>query len=138
MERKHYLKEWRELAGLTQEELGAVLNLGKTAVSKIESEDRALTFEKREAFAKLIGNRIGVQINRDDLLIAPESRDTYTKISQYAPTPTGKVGEQGMQLLTHIVQGLVKEYGFTAVVEAATKAEKERDEPNPSQRRRTS
>lgn len=50
----HYIAEWREHRGLTQQELADAAHIGRPAISKIESGERPLMQDRQEAFAKAL------------------------------------------------------------------------------------
>lgn len=52
---RHYLREWRQLKGLTQEQLADRLETGKDTISRYERDDRKLTIEVAAAFAEALG-----------------------------------------------------------------------------------
>lgn len=56
------LKQVRESAGLTQEELAKKLNTRKSAISRIENHAEDIRLSTLERFAKALGRRIKVQI----------------------------------------------------------------------------
>lgn len=51
---KHFLREWREARGLSQEQLGEAAGTDKTTVSKIERETRRMTVDWLSRFAKAL------------------------------------------------------------------------------------
>lgn len=127
---EHYLKEWRELAELTQEQLGRVAGLGNTAVNKIEKGTRALTLEKREKFAAEIGRILGIVVHRDDLLNHPPDRASLKNMSQFAH-PQVKGDAHMKRILRPTVKYLVETFGVSAVLEEIGKATKEEELPRP-------
>jgi transcriptional regulator with XRE-family HTH domain len=53
--RPHYLRTWRELRGLTQEEVGVAIGKHKSIVSKLENFRVAYTQEHLELLAMALG-----------------------------------------------------------------------------------
>ncbi|HPJ73010.1 MAG TPA: helix-turn-helix transcriptional regulator, partial [bacterium] len=56
------LKQIRESAGLTQEEVAKKLNTRKSAISRIENHAEDIRLSTLERFAKALGRRIKVQV----------------------------------------------------------------------------
>jgi HTH-type transcriptional regulator / antitoxin HipB len=56
------LKQVRESAGLTQEEVAKKLNTRKSAISRIENHAEDIRLSTLERFAKALGRRIKVQV----------------------------------------------------------------------------
>ncbi len=56
------LKQVRESAGLTQEEVAKKLNTRKSAISRIENHAEDIRLSTLEKFAKALGRRIKVQV----------------------------------------------------------------------------
>lgn len=81
---RHFLKEWREHAGLTQAQLAERMETGKDTISRYESYKRKMTLEMAAAFAYAINsdlNNLAIfrhpeQPSADDLLrnATPEQR----------------------------------------------------------------
>ena len=68
----HKLKSYRELAGLTQGQLGKAVGLRQTAVSNYENEPRIPSLQLCRAFVKVINDK-GVSCVVDDVF--PECPD---------------------------------------------------------------
>lgn len=62
--RRHFIKEWREFRGLTQEQLADVLNTTKASVSRIESLKQAYTQDILEACSDVLGVHVGTLLTR--------------------------------------------------------------------------
>jgi HTH-type transcriptional regulator/antitoxin HipB len=56
------LKQVRESAGLTQEEVAKMMNTRKSAISRIENHAEDIRLSTLEKFAKALGRRIKVQV----------------------------------------------------------------------------
>ena len=56
------LKQAREDAGLTQEELANKLNTKKTAISRIENHAEDIKLSTLEKFARVLGKRLHVEL----------------------------------------------------------------------------
>jgi len=56
------LKQFRESAGLTQEEVAKKLNTRKSAISRIENHAEDIRLSTLERFARALGRRIKVQV----------------------------------------------------------------------------
>ncbi|MFH1037341.1 MAG: helix-turn-helix transcriptional regulator [PVC group bacterium] len=56
------LKQIRESAGLTQEEVAKKLNTRKSAISRIENHAEDIRLSTLERFAKALGRKIRVQV----------------------------------------------------------------------------
>lgn len=80
--RRHYLKEWRELRGLTQQQLAERLDTGKDQISRWESGKRGMTAEVIDALCEALQLEPGdlfrdpAQPSADELLrnASPEQR----------------------------------------------------------------
>ncbi|MDP8236560.1 MAG: helix-turn-helix transcriptional regulator [Candidatus Erginobacter occultus] len=57
------LKQVRESAGLTQEEVAKKLNTQKSAISRIENHAEDIRLSTLERFAKALGKQIRVQVS---------------------------------------------------------------------------
>lgn len=69
--RRNYIREWREFRGLTQEELGELINRSKATVSRVENSEIAYTQQFLEAAAAVLGTHPGLL-----LLRAPTEADS--------------------------------------------------------------
>ena len=56
------LKQAREEAGMTQEELAARLHTKKTAISRIENHAEDIKLSTLEKFARALGKRLRLEI----------------------------------------------------------------------------
>jgi len=56
------LKQARESAGLTQEEVAIKLNTQKSAISRIENHAEDIRLSTLEKFAKVLGKQLRVQV----------------------------------------------------------------------------
>jgi transcriptional regulator with XRE-family HTH domain len=61
--RRHFIREWREHRGMTQEELADLIGTTKTSVSRIENLKQSYTQEVLEACADALG------VHQGDLLM---------------------------------------------------------------------
>lgn len=52
---RHFLREWREAKGLTQQQLADRLDTGKDQVSRFENNKRAMTIDAAAAFGDALG-----------------------------------------------------------------------------------
>lgn len=79
---RHFLREWREYKGLTQQQLANRLDTGKDQVSRFENYKRRMTLDAASAFASALGIdtlaifRDPAQPSADELLrnATPEQR----------------------------------------------------------------
>jgi transcriptional regulator with XRE-family HTH domain len=62
--RRHFIREWREFRGLTQERLADMLGTTKTSISRIESLKQSYTQEFLEACADALGTHAGALLMR--------------------------------------------------------------------------
>lgn len=53
--RRHFIREWREYRGFTQQKLADLLDTTKASISRIESLKQAYTQDFLEACADLLG-----------------------------------------------------------------------------------
>lgn len=77
MEQKNRLRELREARMLTQAEVGLILGLDYSTVSKHESGDRSISFENLEKYARLF------KVSTSEIYMAPVEveQDLYTAAS---------------------------------------------------------
>ena len=52
---RHFLREWREVKGLTQQQVADRLDTGKDQVSRFENYKRKMTLDAAAAFADALG-----------------------------------------------------------------------------------
>jgi len=65
MIKRFFFQEWREAAGLTQKQLGKLIGLSKTQISRIENGERDFTGDFLADFQQAVGNfEIGDPLNR--------------------------------------------------------------------------
>jgi transcriptional regulator with XRE-family HTH domain len=62
--RRHFIREWREFRGFTQEQLADMVGTTKTSISRIESLKMSYTQEILEAIADALGVHPGVLLTR--------------------------------------------------------------------------
>lgn len=62
--RRHFIREWREFRGLTQERLADELHTTKASVSRIESLKQSYTQDFLEACADVLGVHAGTLLTR--------------------------------------------------------------------------
>lgn len=138
-DRANHLRAWREAAGLSQEELGAPHRLSKSAVSKIETGGRALTYEKRTKFAETISKALGQKITEDRLIYQPPDNETLRRLSQSQESPQHhKSKEEPVRdLLRNTVAFLVDNFGIQAVLAELGRTQPE-EETRPQPRREAS
>jgi transcriptional regulator with XRE-family HTH domain len=69
--RRHFIREWREFRGLSQEKLAELIGTTKASISRIENLKQGYTQEILEAMADELGTHPGV------LLMRPPSRTEH-------------------------------------------------------------
>jgi transcriptional regulator with XRE-family HTH domain len=62
--RRHFIREWREFRGFTQEQLADMLGTTKTSISRIEDLKQGYTQDFLEACADALGIHPGVLLTR--------------------------------------------------------------------------
>lgn len=62
--RRHFIKEWREFRGLTQEELATLMGTTKTTISRIEALKQGYTQDFLELCAEVLGVHPGTLLTR--------------------------------------------------------------------------
>lgn len=62
--RRHYIREWREFRGMTQERLADLLGTTKTSISRIEDLKQGYTQDFLEACADALGTHPGTLLTR--------------------------------------------------------------------------
>jgi transcriptional regulator with XRE-family HTH domain len=62
--RRHFVREWREFRGLTQEQLAEMLNMTSASISRIESLKQGYTQNFLEACADALGTHPGTLLTR--------------------------------------------------------------------------
>lgn len=62
--RRHFIREWREFRGLTQEQLADQVGTTKTSISRIESLKQSYTQDFLEAAADALGAHPGALLMR--------------------------------------------------------------------------
>lgn len=62
--RRHFIREWREFRGFTQERLAELLGTTKTSVSRIEASKQPYTQDFLEACADALGTHPGTLLIR--------------------------------------------------------------------------
>lgn len=80
---RHFLREWREKKGLTQEQLGQRVNSGKDQISRWEKGGRSLKLDTQYALAYALG------IEPEDLLRHPD-KPSIDALLRTAPPETRK------------------------------------------------
>jgi transcriptional regulator with XRE-family HTH domain len=71
---KHYVREWREARGLTQEDLAQAVGRTKSAISKVENGSRQISQAWFGPLANVLGIRVGDLFNPPKLM--PDQLDT--------------------------------------------------------------
>lgn len=56
--RRHFIKEWREYRGLTQEQLAERVNTTKTTISRLEDLKQGYTQDGLDAIADALGAHV--------------------------------------------------------------------------------
>lgn len=74
---RHYIREWRERMGLTQEQLAGRTDMSVPAISKIETGSRDYRQSTLEQFAQALG------CNPADLLRPPPGHDREDELAAY-------------------------------------------------------
>lgn len=74
---QHFIKEWREFRGLSQEELAERIDSTKTSISRIESLETGYTQDTLEAIADALGTHPANLLTR-----LPNDDDRYPAPSQ--------------------------------------------------------
>lgn len=62
--RRHFIKEWREFRGLSQEQLGALVGTSKANISRIEDLKQGYTQDGLEAIADALGTHVATLLTR--------------------------------------------------------------------------
>jgi transcriptional regulator with XRE-family HTH domain len=62
--RRHFIREWREFRGLTQEELADAIGTTKTSISRIEALKQGYTQDFLESCADVLGTHAGALLMR--------------------------------------------------------------------------
>ena len=62
--RRHFIREWREFRGMTQEELAEAIGTTKTSISRLEALKQGYTQDMLEAIAEALGVHTGVLLTR--------------------------------------------------------------------------
>jgi len=62
--RRHFIREWRDFRGLTQEELAEMLDTTKASISRIEALKQGYTQDFLEACADALGTHVSVLLSR--------------------------------------------------------------------------
>lgn len=62
--RRHFIREWREHRGFTQDGLAEILDTTKASISRIESGKQAYTQDFLEAAADVLGTHPGDLLSR--------------------------------------------------------------------------
>jgi transcriptional regulator with XRE-family HTH domain len=94
---RHYLREWRELRGLTQPQLAERLDTSKDQISRWESNKRGMTAAVMQALAEALQIEPGdlfrdpAQPSADELLreATPEQRRLAFELVEAVLRPTG-------------------------------------------------
>lgn len=88
---RHYLREWREEKGLTQQTLADRMDTGKDTVSRYENGKRRMTLEMAAAFAYALDPEMdAVMLFRDparptrDELLRDLSEDEVSEVLDFA------------------------------------------------------
>ena len=82
---RHFLREWREKKGLTQEQLGQRVNSGKDQISRWEKGGRSLKLETQYALAHALG------IEPGDLFHHPDQPSADALLRQADPATRKQV-----------------------------------------------
>lgn len=72
--RRHFIKEWREFRGFTQQQLAEALpgDVSKTSISRIEDLKQGYTQDSLEAIAEVLGTHVATLLTRP-----PNDADRY-------------------------------------------------------------
>lgn len=62
--RRHFIKEWREFRGLTQQQLAELLDTDKASISRVEDLKQGYTQDSLEAIADALGTHAAVLLTR--------------------------------------------------------------------------
>jgi transcriptional regulator with XRE-family HTH domain len=62
--RRHFIREWREFRGLTQEQLADAIDATKASISRIEAMKQGYTQDNLEAMADALGTHPGALLSR--------------------------------------------------------------------------
>ncbi len=73
----NYLKDWRELAGLTQEQLAEAVGTTKAVISLLENEKRPLSSKWLRKLAVPLKTRPGYLLDVDPSKVNPDVIDIY-------------------------------------------------------------
>lgn len=80
--RRHFIREWREFRGLSQEELAEKLDMTKASISRIENLKQGYTQNFLEACADAVGTHPGTLLIR-----APNVADGVSLEKSGPPQP---------------------------------------------------
>lgn len=94
---RHFLREWREKKGLTQEQLGQRVNSGKDQISRWEKGGRSLKLETQYALAHALGIEPGDLFRHPDqpsvdALLRAASPETKKQVIEYIDFLMRKAG----------------------------------------------
>ena len=78
--RRHFIRQWREFRGFTQEQLADSLKTTKTSISRIEDLKQGYTQDFLEACADALGTHPGALLTRP-----PTEADRYAEIQPRRP-----------------------------------------------------
>lgn len=62
--RRHFIREWREFRGLTQQQLADIIGASKTSISRIEDLKQGYTQDFLESCADALGVHVGTLLTR--------------------------------------------------------------------------
>jgi transcriptional regulator with XRE-family HTH domain len=74
--RRHFIKEWREFRGLSQEELAHMVGTTKANISRIENLTQGYTQDGIEAIADALATHVSLLLtrppNENDRIVVPK------------------------------------------------------------------
>lgn len=91
---RHFLREWREYRGLTQQQVADRLDTGKDQISRWENSKRGLTMEVQFALAEALG------IDPADLLRDPQAPSADALLRNASP----KLKEQAFKVIEALLK----------------------------------
>ena len=62
--RRHFIKEWHDFRGLSQQELANLVGTTKTSISRIEALKQGYTQDMLEVIADSLGTHVGTLLSR--------------------------------------------------------------------------
>lgn len=95
---RHYLSEWRERSGLTQDSLAEKIGVNKATISRWESRQRAMDLNDLARVASALG------VEPIALLRSPEDHEAVRAIDRFAKL-VERVGAERAQKLLDALDG---------------------------------